>query len=374
MTMRRAPSKPTAGIISGTLRPPQRQRGAAIIMALLVVAIAATLVSGLLWRQQIQVRRIENQRLRDQAQWAARSATDWTRFILRTSADVTPVDYLGGVWAVPIAPTRVSDVLGHNDDDAGADESTYLSGSIEDAQAYFNLRNLIWSPMPGQLAPNPSQLKHFQRLLQLLGVDSQLADPVAQRMRSSLEGQATRFQQAAGAASGVIGAATAPQSDEGASANRPGLQDDDDDTAAGRPLPPLDLDWLLEVPGFTPEAVTRLRPFVTILPLPTTVNINTTPAEVLAAMIPGMNLSQAQTLVLGRDKAFFINIGDLSNRLGGGGPVALQPDNSELDVKSGFFLVHGQISHERAHLQRDTLLYRDYITHATRIVSVRDTY
>jgi len=79
--MRRAPSKPTAGIISGTLRPPQRQRGAAIIMALLVVAIAATLVSGLLWRQQIQVRRIENQRLRDQAQWAARSATDWTRFI-----------------------------------------------------------------------------------------------------------------------------------------------------------------------------------------------------------------------------------------------------------------------------------------------------
>jgi general secretion pathway protein K len=91
-------------------------------------------------------------------------------------------------------------------------------------------------------------------------------------------------------------------------------------------------------------------------------------------MIPGMNLAQAQTLVQGRDKAFFINLGDLTNRLGGGGPVALQPDNSELDVKSGFFLVHGQISHERAHLQRDTLLYRDYITHATRIVSVRDTY
>ena len=75
---------------------PARQRGAAIITALLVVALAAILVSGLLWREQVQIRRIENQRLRDQAQWTARSATDWTRFILRTQADVAPIDYLGG--------------------------------------------------------------------------------------------------------------------------------------------------------------------------------------------------------------------------------------------------------------------------------------
>ena len=361
-------------------RPPQkaphRQSGAAIIMALLVVAIAAMLVSSLLWRQQIQIRRIENQRLRDQAQWAARSATDWTRFILRTSADVAPIDYLGGVWAVPIAPTRVSDVLGHRDSEATAEDSTYLSGSIEDAQAHFNLRNLIGSPKPGELQPDPAQVKHFQRLLQLLGIDSQLADPVALRLRAALAGQATRFAQAPGAASGAIGGGTPPPPpppNGGALSNQAGL-DDGDDTSASRPLPPLDLDWLLEVPGFTPEAVARLRPFVIILPLPTTVNINTTTPEVLAAMIPGMNLSQAQELVQSRDKSYFINLGDLNNRLHSSGPMALQPDGSELDVRTGFFIVHGQISHERAHLQRDTLLYRDYVTHATRIVSVRDTY
>jgi len=354
-------------------RPPHRQSGAAIITALLVVAIAAMLVSSLLWRQQIQIRRIENQRLRDQTQWAARSATDWTRFILRTSADVAPIDYLGGVWAVPIAPTRVSDVLGHGGDDA-TEDSTYLSGSIEDAQGHFNLRNLVSSPKPGELQPDPAQIKHFQRLLQLLGVDSQLADPVALRMRAALVGQATRFAQAPGAASGVIGAgAPPPPANGGPASSKPGL-DDEDDTSASRPLPPLDLDWLLEVPGFTPEAVARLRPFVIILPLPTTVNINTTTPEVLAAMIPGMNLSQAQELVQSRDKSYFINLGDLNNRLHSSGPMALQPDGSELDVRTGFFIVHGQISHERAHLQRDTLLYRDYVTHATRIVSVRDTY
>ncbi|NVH78510.1 general secretion pathway protein GspK, partial [Paraburkholderia sp. JPY432] len=59
-----------------------RQRGAAIISALLVVALAAILVSGMLWRQQVQIRRIENQRLLSQAQWVARGALDWTRLIL----------------------------------------------------------------------------------------------------------------------------------------------------------------------------------------------------------------------------------------------------------------------------------------------------
>jgi len=351
---------------------PCRQHGAAIITALLVVAISAILVSGLLWRQQIQIRRIENQRLRDQVEWTARGATDWVRFILRTAADAAPVDSPGSIWAVPLAPRRVSDVLGHDDDDATAMDSTYVSGSIEDAQAYFNLRNLIGSPRPGQLQPNPSQLQHFQRLLQLLGIDSQLAAPVALRLRSALSGEATRFEGAPGAASGVIGAGAAPQTGEGAFSSAPGLSDDD--TSATRPLPPLDLDWLLGVRGFTPAAVTRLRPFVTILPLPSTININTTMPEVLAAMIPGLNLSQAQALVLGRNKTYFIDLGDLSNRLRGSNLVASQLADSELDVRSSFFIVHGQVSHERAHLQRDILLYRDPVTHTTRIVSVRDTY
>ncbi|NUY36069.1 general secretion pathway protein GspK, partial [Paraburkholderia sp. JPY303] len=51
-----------------------RERGAAIISALLVVALSAILVSGMLWRQQVQIRRIENQRLLSQAQWVARGA------------------------------------------------------------------------------------------------------------------------------------------------------------------------------------------------------------------------------------------------------------------------------------------------------------
>lgn len=76
--------------------PAHRERGVAIISALLVVALSAILVAGMLWRQQVQVRRIENQRLLAQAQWIARGALDWTRMVLRSEGDTAPgITYLG---------------------------------------------------------------------------------------------------------------------------------------------------------------------------------------------------------------------------------------------------------------------------------------
>ena len=135
------------------------QTGVAIITALLVVALSAILVSGILWRQQVQIRRIENQRLLSQAQWISRGALDWTRLILRSEGDTSAgVTYLGGVWGVPIAKTRLSDFLGQIGEVRAAEGAdTYLSGSIEDAQSRFNLRNLVSSPAPGLLQLNVSR-------------------------------------------------------------------------------------------------------------------------------------------------------------------------------------------------------------------------
>ncbi|MFP4902772.1 type II secretion system minor pseudopilin GspK, partial [Paraburkholderia sp. BR14261] len=70
-------------------RSTRARRGAAIISALLVVALSAILVAGMLWRQQVQLRRIENQRLLAQAQWIARASLDWTRLVLRSEADTS---------------------------------------------------------------------------------------------------------------------------------------------------------------------------------------------------------------------------------------------------------------------------------------------
>jgi general secretion pathway protein K len=327
----------------------------------------------MLWRQQVQIRRIENQRLLSQAQWVARGALDWTRLILRSEGDTSAgVTYLGGIWGVPIAKTRLSDFLGQiGEARAEQGAETYLSGSIEDAQARFNLRNLVSSPAPGALQLNIEQIQAFQRLLALLGMNSQLAKNTAVQLRASLKQSATRFQTQTASGStasttlqgGVVGG--------GNFTDKPGLDDSDDNA----PVPPLQMtsvDSLLDVPGFKPEMVERLRPFVTVLPTTSAVNMNTAPAEVIAAVVPGMNLSSAQAFVARRATVFFHNIADVQLALQGAGVQLAALDPNQLDVNTSYFLIHGRVQHERAEVDRTTLVYRDFLTHTTRIVRVRD--
>jgi general secretion pathway protein K len=298
-----------------------KQRGVAIISALLVVALSAIIVSGLLWRQQVQVRRIENQRLLAQAQWISRSALDWTRLILRSEADSTPnVTYLGGVWGVPIAKTRLSDFLGQiGDVRAQQGASTYLSGSIEDAQAKFNLRNLVSTPTPGLLTINVQQIASFQRLLTLLGLDASLAKTVALQIRAGLAQSATRFQAQSTTAAPATAASTIAAIAQGGGTgggnftDDPGLADADSNAPVA-PLQMINVESLLDVPGFAPEAVEKLRPFVTVLPTTTSVNMNTATAEVIAATVPGMTLEQAQAFVARRETVFFHDVGSRCSR------------------------------------------------------------
>ncbi|MFM0033863.1 type II secretion system minor pseudopilin GspK [Paraburkholderia strydomiana] len=352
-----------------------RQQGAAIISALLVVALSAILVSGMLWRQQVQIRRIENQRLLSQAQWVARGALDWTRLILRSEGDTSAgITYLGGLWGVPIAKTRLSDFLGQiGEVRAEQGAATYLSGSIEDAQAKFNLRNLVASPAPGVMQLNLEQIGAYQRLLVSLGVNSQLAKATAVQVRNSLSQSATRFQ-AVTSTSGTTTSATPTIQGGGTGGSftdKPGIEDGDDNAAVA-PLQMTGVDSLLDIPGYTPEMVARLRPFVTVLPTVTALNMNTASAEVIAAVVPGMSQSAAQSFVASRTTVFFHNVSDVQLALRGAGVQSVAIDPAEMDVNSNYFLIHGRVQHERAEVDRTTLVYRDAMTHTTRIVRVQD--
>ncbi|RQS63456.1 general secretion pathway protein GspK [Burkholderia sp. Bp8963] len=352
----------------------RRQRGAAIITALLVVALAAILVSGMLWRQQVQVRRIENQRVLAQAQWVARGALDWTRMVLRSEGDTAPgITYLGGIWAVPIAKTKLSDFMGKIGitDGSGGDD-TYISGSIEDAQAKFNLRNLVSTPAPGVLQLNAAQLQAFARLLSTLGYDGALAKRIAMQVRAGLMHSSSRFQMPT--LPGAGGTPVVPEAGTGTQGttytDEPGLADSD---RGPSPLIMTGVDSLLDVDGVTPEMVERLRPFVTVLPTTTPVNMNTAPAEVIAALMPGMSVASAQALVSRRETVFFRNIGDVTLALrGAGAPPNVTLDTSQIDVNSSYFIVHGRIQHDRAEVDRTSLVYRDPTTHSTRVVRIRD--
>src|SRR5260364_52806 len=330
----------------------KRARGAALMTALFVVALAALLVSGLLWRQHVQIRRLENQRLMMQARWVERSALDWIRLTLRALGAAASVDYLGGVWAVPLAPTHLSDVLGRAGDAvrAQAGEDTDLSGWVEDAQAKSNLRNLVGASASGQWQPDIVQIKNFQRLLPILKLEPELANAAAAHLRAALAGLHPPEAQ------------TEPN-DEAEDAN-PSTQ----------PLFLDDLAMLLDVPGFSREVIARLAPFVTVLPQRSAVNVNTARAEVIAALFEGLGLANAQTLAEQREQIFFVHTADFVNRARAisGAPLPLNANAQQFDVKTRFLIIHGRIRHGRVQLARDAWVYRDRAARKARIVRVRD--
>ena len=56
------------------MRARDRQRGAAIVTALLVVTLASIVVSGLFWREHVAVRSVENRLALAQSRWIERAA------------------------------------------------------------------------------------------------------------------------------------------------------------------------------------------------------------------------------------------------------------------------------------------------------------
>lgn len=68
-------------------------------------------------------------------------------------------------------------------------------------------------------------------------------------------------------------------------------------------------------------------------------------------------------------RVFFRNVADVQLALQGAGvPSAMEQNYSQLDVTTDYFVVRGRIQHERAEVDRVSLVYRDPLTHTTRVV------
>lgn len=310
--------------------PTNRQRGVAVITALLLTTLAVTIVASLFWQQQVQVRSIENQRLQLQKQWVLRGALDWASLILREDAKHSSVDDLDEPWAVPLAETRLDQYVenGHANDDIS---DAALSGGISDAQARLNLTNLCPN---GTI--NPAEVAAFARLLGNVDLDPALAQTTADTMATSLKKPQT-------ATPGNV-SQTAPQ-------------------LMGMAF----VEDLLAVPGFNPAIIEKLKDFVIFLPRPTPVNVNTATPEVLAARVDNLSLSDARALVAGRNTASFRHLADFNNRLS---VVALPLSASDGSVTSSFFLVNGKVRMSRAGLEVQALIERN--GSATKLIWIRE--
>ncbi|RZI84155.1 MAG: general secretion pathway protein GspK, partial [Rubrivivax sp.] len=122
------------------------QRGAALLTAMIIVTLIASLAAGMVWQQYRAVQIESADRARAQSAWILQGALDWARLILQedakgASGGKPSVDHLTEIWAVPLAEARLSTFLAA-DKTSASDEGpeAFLSGTIEDAQARYNLR------------------------------------------------------------------------------------------------------------------------------------------------------------------------------------------------------------------------------------------
>jgi general secretion pathway protein K len=146
---------------------PWRERGVAVITALLLTTLAISIVASLFWQQQVQVRSMENQRLHLQTKWILRGALDWATLVLfQDGIDHRTYTSLDQVWATPLAETRLDQYV-ERERLEGESFAANLSGSITDACSRYNLLNLATSR--GRV--DDVHVKIFGQLLRNLQLD-----------------------------------------------------------------------------------------------------------------------------------------------------------------------------------------------------------
>jgi general secretion pathway protein K len=291
----------------------QSQRGVAIIMAMLVVALATSVAAYAAWQQNLWIRQSENFGNQAQALAVSRAALYFGRLVLvedLKNSDTASHDHLQENWAKYALVTPV--------------ENGSVSGRIKDQQGLFNVNNLAATDALQQ----SFQVRWFTALLTALDLPASLVD--ALRDYVDLDDQGPM----------------------------------EDLTYLGKPEPyrtanqPMQsLDELNRIQGFDDDVIRRLKPFITAIPvimppaegtstptIPITLlNVNTAPKEVLDAVFSEQAGAQILTL---RDKAPFKDFAEFETQSSTLLP-AVDPNDpathpwsaTNIDVKSNYFLV-----------------------------------
>jgi general secretion pathway protein K len=247
-----------------------------------------------------------------------------------------------------LADTRLDDYVENGRSGSDVPDAV-LSGGIEDAQSRFNLAGMCCT----NNQPDAKKVAAFKRLLSALQLNASLADATANYLVSARAAGNTvgTLNPDRGTAANAGGGATEATPAAGAGANPAGQISS---TAGQRSLNLVHVDDLLAVPGFTPEIVEKLRPYLIVLDDANTININTASAEVIHAVIDTLSISDARAIVMARRNASFRSINDPALM----GVLGQKTLGGAADVKTSYFLINGKVRLNRAGMQMQALINR----------------
>ncbi|WP_105166941.1 type II secretion system minor pseudopilin GspK [Pseudoalteromonas sp. T1lg23B] len=261
----------------------KQQRGAALIIVLFIVALAATVAAEMAVNLMVQVQRAQNIQTHQQAKWYSYGAEELVKKVLLESKKDEPEKvHLGQPWALSEVPYPV-------------DHGT-LSGEVSDLQACLNLNALRAAKKQGASSTdtNPAH----QALLSLLTNIEDLP------LDESEE---------------VLADSVYDWLDEDSITFRSGAEEDE---YMSRTTPYLSANNLLAseselrvIKGFNPLVMEKIKPYVCVIPGNTElkVNVNTVKPEqalLLSALLGGLSASGAEAIISARPEKGFDSVED----------------------------------------------------------------
>ncbi len=275
----------------------RRQRGLALLMAMLIVVIGTTVAVSIVHGEKFTIRKSAHIQLMDRAALYAIGLEDWARIYLKEDSEDSDVDSLEEDWATLNVGLPI--------------EGGYLTGYVEDEQARFNLNTLVVSEIA---------LNRFKRLCDNLDVDDTFIPALMDWIDEDFD---IRYPD--------------------------GMEENYEDyRVANREM--ADISELLLVQDVTREIYEKLKPHITALPGTSTINVNTMSEIILQSLAPDVDVSD---FVEQREEDVYKNVEDFIERL----QIPVEADGLSVDTR--FFRAHGQVVQGEQLYNFTSLIYRD---------------
>lgn len=219
-----------------------RQRGVALIMAVLIVALATILAVNVAFKGVLDQRRSATLFSLDQAFEIALGAEALAAEGLRLDAQQSQTDHLGEAWAKPVV-LPIDEGLG------------VVEGRLEDLQGRFNVNNLIFPDG----TTNPDAVKQLERILVMAGIEADWATSLADWIDENVD---------PGFPNGAEDSVYTGQDPPHLTAN----------------MPITRVSEIMVLPGFTADRYAKIKPYLAALPVGSKINVCTAPGIVLDSL------------------------------------------------------------------------------------------